>query len=166
MRRPIWIYLATGAAIVAVAIAAARFLVRSQGEWTDGTPAWSPDGNRIAFSSERDGNAEIYVMTADGAGVTRLTNSSAADTDPAWSPDAKRIVFMSRRNGRGELFTMNADGSNQKPLVSMERGDAVDPRWSPEGSRIAFVHRPDGINGRAAIICTVAADGTALRHLR
>jgi Tol biopolymer transport system component len=48
----------------------------------------------------------------------------------------------------------------------MPRGDAVDPRWSPDGSRIAFVHMPDGMNGDAALICVVNADGTALRSLR
>jgi Tol biopolymer transport system component len=73
---------------------------------------------------------------------------------------------MSWRNGKTEIFTMNADGSDQTRLVSMDAGDAVDPRWSPDGSQIAFVHLPEGMNGSAAIICTVNADGTALRHLR
>jgi Tol biopolymer transport system component len=53
---------------------------------SDGVPAWSPDGTRIAFESERDGNLEIYVMNADGSGVTRLTNDPASDSTPAWSP--------------------------------------------------------------------------------
>jgi TolB protein len=85
---------------------------------------------------------------------------------PSWAPDGRRLAFMSWRNGKTEIFTMKADGSEQTRLVSMERGDAVDPRWSPDGSTIAFVHLPDGMNGRAAIICTVSADGAALRHLR
>jgi TolB protein len=85
---------------------------------------------------------------------------------PSWSPDGKKIAFMTWRNGRTEIFTMNADGSDQKKLLNVERGDAVDPRWSPDGSRIAFVHLPDGMNGRAAIVCTVNADGTALHRLR
>jgi Tol biopolymer transport system component len=164
--RSIWTYAAAGAAVVAVAILAATLLVRTQLDWKDGSPAWSPDGTRIAFSSERDGNAEIYVMKADGSGVTRLTNTKADDGDPSWSPDGKRIAFVSGRNGKAEIFTMNADGSDQKTLVSMDRGDAVDPRWSPDGATIAFVHRPDGVTGSAAIICTVSADGAALRHLR
>lgn len=297
-------YAIAAAAIVAVAAGAAKLLVSTQVDWKDGSPAWSPDGRRLAFYSERDGNAEIYVMHADGTGVTRLTrtkadegypawspdgrtisfdsdrdgnfdvfamdadggnvrpltrsrardvsatwapdgsaivfmsdredagfdvyraapNSSATatrltrtrsawfpvfspdgrtlafhvgrdvytmpvpdgvagpapsdvegrrlTTDPAngmypsWSPDGRRLAFMSWRNGKTEIFTMNADGSAQQKLVSMERGDAVDPRWSPDGSRIAFVHLPDGMNGSAAIICVVNADGTALRRLR
>lgn len=54
---------------------------------SDANPAWSPDGSKIAFSSNRDGNFEIYVMGADGTGVTRLTNRAATDILPAWSPD-------------------------------------------------------------------------------
>ena len=160
-----WPYIAAAVAIVAVALLAAKLLTRTQVDWKDGSPAWSPDGKRIAFYSERDGNAEIYVMNADGTAVTRLTNSTADEGYPSWSPDGKRIAFM-RRTGRTELFTMNADGSDQKPLLTVDKGDAIDPRWSPDGARIVFVHMPDGMTGRAAIICTVNADGTGLRHLR
>ena len=293
-------YAAAAVAVVLVAVLAAKMLVRTQGNWKDGSPAWSPDSQRIAFYSERDGNAEIYVMHADGTHVTRLTQTradegypawspdgrtisfdsdasgtfdiwamddsganmrrltgdrardisatwspdgsrivfmsdrdggfdaytapvrggssqAAADaevkrvthtgstwfpvfspdgatlafhvgrdvhtmaaggalrrltTDPAngmypsWSPDGGSIAFMSWRHGKTEIFTMRADGTNQRVLVSMPRGDAVDPRWSPDGSRIAFVHMPDGMNGDAALICVVNADGTALRSLR
>jgi len=49
-------------------------------------PAWSPDGTRITFHSNRDGNVEIYVMNADGSNVMNLTNNSADDTIPAWYP--------------------------------------------------------------------------------
>ena len=161
-----WVYVGAGVAVVAVAIVAAALLTRTQTDWKDGSPAWSPDGTRIAFYSERDGNSEIYVMKADGGAVTRLTNSKADEGYPAWSPDGTRLAFMSRRNGKAEIFTMNSDGTDQKLLVSMPRGDAIDPRWSPDGSRIAFVHLPDGMNGKAAIVCTINADGTAVRHLR
>lgn len=296
-------YAIAAGVVVAVALIAARLLVRTQVDWKDGSPAWSPDGKRIAFYSERDGNAEIYVMNADGTGVMRLTRSSADEgypawspdgrtiafdsdrdgnfdvfamdpdggnvrpltrhpardvsatwsrdggsivfmsdredggfdvyrasadpsaaparltrtrsawfpvfspdgrtlafhvgrdvhtmpvpsgvegpasggelrrltTDPAngmypsWSPDGSRLAFMSWRNGKTEIFTMKADGSDQKRLVSMDTGDAVDPRWSPDGAQIAFVHLPEGMNGGAALICVVNADGTALRRLR
>jgi TolB protein len=59
-------------------------------------PSWSPDGKRIAFTSERDGNSEIYIMNADGSGQIRLTNNKASDGMPTWSPDGKRIVFCLR----------------------------------------------------------------------
>ena len=123
---------------------------------------YAPDGKTLAFHDGRD----VHLMPASGGEPVRLTTDPANGMYPSWSPDGKRLVFMSWRNGKTELFTMHADGSEQKRLVSMDRGDAVDPRWSPDGSMIAFVHLPDGMNGSAAIICTVDADGTALRHLR
>jgi TolB protein len=57
----------------------------------DDNPTWSPDGNRIAFDSDRDGKSQIYVMNDDGSGLTRLTNNSFADTDPDWSPAAPTV---------------------------------------------------------------------------
>src|SRR3954467_546173 len=56
-------------------------------------PAWSPDGQKIAFSSFRDGNDEVYVMNADGTGQTRLTSVNASDTTPEWSPGAQKMAF-------------------------------------------------------------------------
>src|SRR6185436_11226570 len=61
------------------------------------TPAWSPDGRKLAFVSERDGNAEIYVMNADGSAQENLTRQPANDSHPAWSPDGRKIAFVSRR---------------------------------------------------------------------
>src|SRR5437016_4483694 len=66
---------------------------------------------RIAFVSNRDGNNEIYVMDANGSGVTRLTNNAAGDSGPAWSPDGTQIAFSSSRDGNAEIYAMNADGS-------------------------------------------------------
>lgn len=92
-------------------------------------------GGRIAFSSSRDGNAEIYVMNADGSGVTRLTNDSAPNVDPAWSPDGSRIVFASGRDGNYEIYVMNADGTGQTRLTNNSINDR-NPAWC--GTRIAF----------------------------
>jgi Tol biopolymer transport system component len=122
-------------------------------------PVFSPDGSALAFHVERD----VTTMPATGGELRRLTSDPANGMYPSWSPDGKRITFMSWRNGRTELFVMNADGSDQRKLMDVDRGDAIDPRWSPDGARIAFVHMPDGMNGSAARICTVGADGAALR---
>ena len=64
---------------------------------TDGNPSWSPDGQKIAFMSDRSGNSEVYVMNADGSGVTRITFDPATDAEPRWSPDGTRFIFGAPR---------------------------------------------------------------------
>lgn len=85
---------------------------------------------QIAFFSDRDGNAEIYVMNADGTDQTRLTNNSAFDWDPDWSPDGTRIAFYSNRDGNPEICVMNADGTDQTRLTYNSADDG-DPAWRP-----------------------------------
>lgn len=83
----------------------------------DGYPVWSPDGSQIAFVSERDGNAEIYVMNADGTDPVNLTQNEAKDEHPVWLPDGQHIAFISNRDqidpkvGQN-AYVMNADGSD------------------------------------------------------
>ncbi len=97
---------------------------------------------KIAFSSDRDGNVEIYAIDTDGTNLVRLTNHPARDTQPAWSPDGGKIAFTSdRRNGFSlEIFVMNADGEKLVQLTT-DHAPAVNdesPSWSPDGMRIAF----------------------------
>ena len=103
-------------------------------------------GGRIAFSSDRDGNNEIYVMAPDGNNVIRLTNNPAYDSSPAWSPDGSRIAFDTDRDGNREIYVMNADGSEQTNLTNFPGLDA-EPVWSPDGSRIAFNRIAEDTNG-------------------
>jgi Tol biopolymer transport system component len=126
-------------------------------------PSWSPDGKRIAFMSQTwdvaGGNYEIFVMNADGSGVTRLTNFEGDDGWPAWSPDGTRIAFSSIRDDCayseatdcestgdiGEfhtLYVMNPDGSE---LTHVSRVFGQFPVWSPDGEYIAFTPAPEGI---------------------
>ncbi len=93
---------------------------------------------RIAFESLRDANNEIYVMDADGSGVTRLTHNPGIDHAPAWSPDRRRIAFMSSRDGNLEIYLMNADGTGVTRLTNSNAEEWY-PAWSPDGRRIAFV---------------------------
>ena len=100
-------------------------------------PAWSPDGTKIAFGSNRDGNGEIYVMDPNGANVVRLTNNSAEDGQPAWSPVGGKIAFATARDGNDEIYVMNADGTGAVNLTN-NAGSDLTPVWSPDGSKIAF----------------------------
>jgi len=112
---------------------------------SDFGPAWSPDGKRIAFASNLDGNYEIYVMNADGSGQTRLTNNQADDYDLAWSPDGNRIAFASNLDGNYEIYVMNIDGSGQTRLTNNQASDFY-PAWSPDGKQIAFYSKRDEPN--------------------
>ncbi|MBN1658886.1 MAG: PD40 domain-containing protein [Anaerolineae bacterium] len=95
----------------------------------DGSPAYSPNGQRIAFMGRAHDRWEIFVMNADGSGRRQLTQSSrdarAPGMDepphnvaPAWSPDGKQIAFLSNRDGRWRIYVMNADGTDQRPLFA------------------------------------------------
>ena len=110
-------------------------------------PSWSPDGKRIAFSSDRNKrfNYDIYVMDADGGNPQNLTENRNDDRYPSWSPNGERIVFSSEREEhfRGEagitsdIYLMGADGMNQQNLTENRNND-WNPSWSPDGKRIAF----------------------------
>ena len=119
-------------------------LTSNSGE--DSTPAWSPDGSKIAFTSAIDGYNEIYVMNADGSNIIQLTdNSDWDDVSPAWSPDGSKIAFMSDRDRDDDIFeiyVMNADGSNVIQLTNNSDQDGF-PAWSPDGSKIAFTSTRD-----------------------
>ena len=125
------------------------------------TPTSTPTPNAmIAFESDRDGNAEIYVMNLDGSKQTRLTYNNADDKVPAWSPDGKFIAFVSDRDGNLEIYVMNADGTNQQRLTytSAEEGW---PTWSPDSRFIAFFSNRDGNRE----IYVMNADGSKPRRL-
>jgi len=125
---------------------------------------YSPDGRRIAFQSNRDGNVELYAMNADGSGVTRLTNSPGADAAPDWSPDGRRLVFQSERDGNVELYVMNADGSGQTRLTS-HPGRDLDPNWSPTGLWITWDRDVEPVADQVRQVHTMRADGSLVTPL-
>ncbi len=107
-------------------------------------PAWSPDGKRIAFASNRPGNMEIYSVNADGSDPRRLTNSAAADTAPCWSPTGTEIAFTSNRTGTPQLWVMDSEGLNVRRLTTLGNyNDAC--AWSPskQYSEVAYTSRID-----------------------
>ena len=89
---------------------------------------WSPDGQRILFVSERDGNKEIYVMDYTGSNETRLTFNQKDDYDPIWGTDGTSVIFVSELDGDSDIFIMDTEGQSQQRITN---NDAVDesPTW-------------------------------------
>jgi Tol biopolymer transport system component len=107
--------------------------------------AFPGQNGRIAFTSNRDGNFEVYTMNPDGTDQKRLTTDPSAsnfifDDFPTVSPDGKQIAFTSNRDGENRIYTMNADGANQKRITNVDETES-NPTWSPDGKKIAFTRR-------------------------
>ncbi len=107
-----------------------------------GHPSWAPDSIRLVFSSDYDGDSELWTITEDGNNLLRLTDNDLADLEPAWSPDGSVIVYASEQaNGPGtgltELFSIAPEGGKITQLTDAQ-GSSYSPSWSPDGKRIAF----------------------------
>jgi len=134
---------------------------------------WSPDRTSIAFSSNRSGNYDLYLMDADGGNVRTLAAGTGTDGEPAWSPDGARIVFASARTGTAQLYSVAADGTDLRPLTTAA-GASGSPAFSPDGRTIAFTSSRDGNyevylmdadGGRQRRITTTPGRETAPRFL-
>jgi Tol biopolymer transport system component len=124
-------------------------------------PAWSPDGQMIAFVGRPGLGEPIYVVRADGSGLRNLTPKPVGTyAAPAWSPDGRKLAFVSDRDGNSEVYVMNANGEGQRSLTRNPAYDA-DPAWSHDGRKIAFVSNRDGSYG----IYVMNADGSGQRPL-
>lgn len=129
-------------------------------------PALSPDGRQVAFTSDRAGNADIWVIGVDGSGLRRLTDHPAEDSWPTWSPDGTRIAFGSTRaDPAGDIWLVPATGGTP---VRVTDGPAAEgqPTWSPDGRRLAFTTTrfAPATDPTARTVATVAvAGGPVLR---
>ena len=105
--------------------------------------------------STRDGNAEIYVMHADGSGQTNLTNDPAHDDNPSWSPDGNTILFDSDRTecAGTQIFSMTTSGGSVTPLIA-----GYNPEWSPSGTGFLFLRA-------SQIWISSTTDGSSVRQL-
>lgn len=137
----------------AVVLAFGSFLIAACGpseenarevpEYIDYSPSFSPDGSRIAFTSEQTGNKDIFLINADGMGQTQITFDESDEESPAWSPDGTKLAVCSNRDGNEEIYVMNVDGSDPVNLT-LHPADDCNPGWSPDGTRILFMSTRDG----------------------
>ncbi len=113
-------------------------ILLTTGPWNDQEPAWSPDGETIAFTSDRDGAPHIYLMGAlYGSNQRRLTSGNMVEFEPDWSPDGEMLAFVSGDNTNFQIYIVNSDGSNLLQLTDSQ-GFNENPAWSPDGTLLAF----------------------------
>ncbi|MDE0556557.1 MAG: hypothetical protein OXI24_20275, partial [Candidatus Poribacteria bacterium] len=99
--------------------------------------ARSLNAEKIAFSSNRKGHWDIYVMNPDGSNQVRLTNNQGDDFSPVWSPTSEQILFVSDRSGVADLYVIDADG-RRLWKVFKDTAKRIEPAWAPDGKRIVF----------------------------
>ena len=115
---------------------------------TDNLPAISPDGTKVAFTSDRlggPGSSDIFVMDIDGGGVTRLTSDAGIELQPAWSPDGTKIAYTGSSIEQFEIFVVDAAGGTPVDVTNTPANES-NAAWSPDGSQLAFTSTRDGNN--------------------
>ena len=120
--------------------------------------AFSPDGRQIAFTSKRDGHAEVYVSNADGTEARRLTHhASARSLNPSWSPDGRSLAYyFETGDGQDQIHVMNADGSGDINVTN-DAFNNIFPGWTPDG-RVIY---GQAVKGKPTTrVFTVSRDGT------
>ena len=107
----------------------------------DSEPTWSPSGKHILFTSDRDGDNDLYRMNADGTNVRKIFEKWANRTNPVWAPDGRQIAYY--RGDKQAIYIASIDGTNEERLVN-----GWHPTWSPGGDEIAFVSLVESLDIR------------------
>jgi Tol biopolymer transport system component len=135
-----------------------RWLAR--GNSVDRQPAYSPDGKRIVFSSNRSGNMDLWQLSTESGSLTRLTDHPAIDFDPAFTPDGKSLIWTSNRNGHYEIY-MGAVDTSAVRQVTQDGRDAENPTMTADGKWIVYASAQQEKLG----IWKIHADGSAATRL-
>ena len=122
----------------------------------DWSPAFSPDGTRIAFFSALD----VWIMRSDGTGRRNVTRNGALNEYPNWSPDGRHLAFNSHRDGQYEIYRSAVTGKQPRNLTRSSTDDEW-PAWSHDGRHIAFMSERDGNED----VFVMRADGSEVRNL-
>ena len=153
-------------------------------EGYDAEATFSPAGDRIVFTSARDGDLELYSMAPDGSDVIRLTDRPGFDGGAFYSPDGSKIIWRAHYPGEGpeledyrrllsqgllrpgelEIYIMDADGSNQRQLTQLG-GANFAPYWHPSGEKIVFSSNHHDPDGRDFEIYMINLDGSGLTRI-
>jgi serine/threonine protein kinase/Tol biopolymer transport system component len=131
----------------------------SRGESTDRQPVYSPDGEWVAFSSNRGGGMNLWLVSTSTGNLRRVTDSHV-NWDPAFTRDGKRLVWSSNRGGNFEIWTADVDGSGPRQ-VTQDGGNAENPTTTPDGQWIAY----SSGNPQKAGLWKIHPDGTGATHL-
>jgi Tol biopolymer transport system component len=151
--------------VIATKADGSGFVNLSRDPANDTDPSWSPDGELIAFASDRSGSYDIYIIKADGSGVRRLTFETVDERRPRWSPDGAQILFESGRDGllnqnlqrTLDIFLIDSDGAH---VVNLTKTPSTSETWasmSPDGKTVSFT--------RSGSIMLINSDGTNERRL-
>jgi TolB protein len=123
------------------------FLRLTCGAWQDITPSFSPDGTRLAFASNRDGQWDLYTLDLSSGKTSRLTDTPAYEASPSWSPDGRWLAYEAYQEGDTanlDIFILPLDGSQAPIQLTDDPAADFAPAWSPQGRQIAFVSTRGG----------------------
>ena len=118
---------------------------------------------KIIFSSDRDGNSQIYMMNPGGSQQVRLTDHPAPNFQPVCSPTGEEILFVSTRTGNHDLYIMRADGKGERPVFPEEPAFRKNPVWSPDGKKFAYAQID--FDAKRTTIYTAKTDGTLINRI-
>jgi Tol biopolymer transport system component len=119
---------------------------------TGDNPSGSPNGQQLAFNAPGvDGRADIWIINADGTGLTNITQTPWGDSRPDFSPNGQKIAYQSSRTGNPEIWVMSSDGTNPVQVTNHPAADEA-PDWSPNGQRLLFQSRRDDPQGDIYVV--------------